>query len=237
MTVSDLVTASLTDLGVLAEGEVPTAAQAQLGFDKLNRMVDRMAADRLQIYALVATDIAIVPSQASYTVGTGGNFNIARPMFMDYVSFWSTATTPAVVLTLDPLTDDLWNALPVPALTSAQPTNFYWQPSYPLGKLWLYPIPTGTTLRLGISVPTAIAQFAALTTTVALPPGYASMLVSNLAINLAGPFGVQVSPSVVQEAQESMALVKRSNQTLEDLQFDPAALIGNGGNSYDIRTG
>lgn len=231
------MTASLTDLGVLAEGEVPTAAQAQLGFDKLNRMVDRMSADRLQIYALVATDIAITASQPSYTVGPSGNFNIARPMFMDYVSFWSTATTPAVALTLDPFTDDTWNALPVPALTSAQPTNFYWQPSYPLGKLWLWPIPTGTTLRLGISVPTAIAQFAALTTTVALPPGYASMLVSNLAINLAGPFGVQVPPSVVQEAQESMALVKRSNQVLEDLTFPAESLIGTGSGQWDIRVG
>jgi len=237
VTVTDLIIASLTDIGVLAEGEVPTAAQAQLGFDKLNRMVDRMAADRLTIYTLQGTAFTIVPNQPSYTVGPTGNVNVVRPMFMEYVSFTDTATTPNVTYILDPYTDDEAASVAVPSLTSTYPRYFWWQPTYPIGKLWLYPIPTSTTLIGAISVPTAVPQFAALTTTVALPPGYASMLVSNLAVHLSGPFGVQVPPSVVLEAQESMALVKRSNQTLQDLSFEPMALIGNGGNQYDIRVG
>lgn len=237
MTVNDLVTSALQRLGVLAEGEVANAAQANDGLVALNDLIDQWKAERLNIYQLVTTTFPIVPSQASYTVGTGGQINIDRPNFLDHVSFTDTTTTPNVYISVDPLTDDAWTSLAVPGMLGAIPRLYWWQTTYPLGKLWLWPIPTGTTLVGGVDVQSAISEFAALTTTVALPPGYRRMLRSNLALDLAADYGVQPSPSLIKAAQDSLAVVKRSNVKMMDVSFSADQLIGNSGGSWSIYDG
>jgi hypothetical protein len=238
-TVLDLLTAALREIGVAGEGYSLSSSEGADGLDSLNRMLDAWAADRPEIYTVTRTTFTITSGTQDYAVGTAQVVNRARPMFVDHVTIQDTSPNPDVEISLgDILTDDGWASIQVKALTSTWPSAAYYNPTYPYGTISFWPIPTLTTLQGVLYAPTAVAQFAALTDTVALPPGYAQMIVKNLAVDLAPSFGRSADPLLLQQATQSRLLVKRSNRRLSDLSLDAAALIGsNVGASWDIYTG
>ncbi len=234
-TVSDIITDALIDLAVLGAGETLSTADADGGLRALNRLVDQWAAERLAIYAITRTPWTIVASDGQYTVGTGGDINVARPVFLDHVHLIDTSTDPDQETELKPFTDDQWAALGLKALTSPYPSRWYYNPTYPLGTLDLWPVPTGTTLQGALYAPAAVSEFAALTTTISLPPGWREMLVTNLAIRLAPSYGAQPSPLLLRQAEKSMATVRGANVRPSELGFEGAPGVA-GGSSYDINT-
>src|SRR5262245_30651869 len=237
-TVLTILTTALQELNVLAEAEQPSAAQGADGLAAFNRMVDTMAAERLQIYTVTRTTWTIVSGTAAYTVGLTGSANVARPVFVQSINFVDTSVSPNIEYTLSMLTDDGYAGIPMKTQTSTYPTSAYYNPTYPLATLTLWPVPTSTTLLGVIYAPAAIAQFATLATTVALPPGYEEMLVKNLAVRLAPSYGRQIDGNLFEQAKESKAIVKRSNTRLMDLCVDPGALVqGYGARLYDIHLG
>lgn len=238
-TALDLITAALVDLNVTAAGEVVPAADALLALTALNRLIDQWAAERLEIYSIARTTWTIVSGTAAYTVGTGGTVNIARPVFVDHVNFIDTSPSPDMEYQLTPLTDDAYSKLPQRDLTSSFPSSYYYNPTYPLGALTFWPVPTSSTLLGAIYAPTAVTQIASLATTVALPPGYSRMIVKNLAVELAPSYARQVDQTLVDQASKAVAIVKRANKRLADLGFDLGALVqGQGGMyAYNIYSG
>ena len=84
-----------------------------------------------------------------------------------------------------------------------------------------------------------VAEYAALTSTVALPPGYRRMIITNLALELAPAFDKQPSPATIAAASDSIAAVKRGNKRLMDLSIDQGALVQGRNRQYwyDIRIG
>jgi hypothetical protein len=146
--------------------------------------------------------------------------------------------SPDAEFPLTPLTDDEWAGIQIKALTSTIPTCWWYQTAYPLGVLYFWPIPTGTTLSGSLYVPTAVTQFAALTTSVSLPPGYQRMLTSNLAVEISPEYpDGSLKPATVTAATDSKAAVKRMNKKLTEMGFSADALIGSSGRSWDIRVG
>lgn len=232
MTVRDLVATALREIGVLAAGEPATADDAADGLSSLNRLVDQWAAERLQVYQVVRTTWTVVSGTGTYTVGSGGTVNVARPVYVDHVNVVDTSPNPDLELQLQPLTDDAWSRVPQKALQGALPTSWYYNPTYPLGTLKLWPVPTSSTLLGAIYAPEAVERFDDLNSAVALPPGYERMLVKNLALELC--VGHQRKPEelLVVQAMESKEVVKRSNMRLSDLQFDGGALIQGGSRTY-----
>jgi hypothetical protein len=234
--VLDLVTDALSDLGVLAASESATAADADSGLRALNRLVDQWAAERLAIYQSVRTTFAIAAATQTYLVGTGQVVNVARPVFLDQVRFSDSSTTPATEYPLDPLTDDAWAAVPQKTLTSPMPAFWHYKPSYPYGTLTLWPVPTATTLQGVLCAPQAVAEFSALSTEIALPPGYRRMLVKSLALDLAPSYGRQVNQALAIAAQDALAVVKRANRVVRELGFT-ADVLSPGWSYFDINTG
>ncbi len=238
-TVLDVINSALTDIGVLAAGEAATGDDAADGLVALNNLIDQYAADRLQIYGLVRTTWTIVANTQTYTIGSGGDIAIARPMIIDHVSFQDTSPTKPLEYQLNNLTEDAWTRVPIKTLTSPFPTSWYTSRAYPLDVLTLWPVPTDSNLQGVIYVPTAVAEFSALSTTVALPPGYKRMLQKALAMEMLPSYGRQPSPLLIEQARESKAIVKRSNTRLMDMSLDLAALVqGRDGRFiYDINSG
>lgn len=244
-TARDLITKALQELGVLAAGEVATAVEADDGLLALNRLLDAWAAERLQIYTVTRTTWTITPNTDpnQYTVGTGGVVNVARPVFVSdgHVGFVDTSTSPSTEYPLVMLTEAAFAGIPVKGLTSTYPTRFYYNPTYPLASLRLFPVPTSATLTGVLYAPQQVAQLAALTTAVSLPPGYERMLLKNLAIELAPSYERFVSPTLAKQAADAKAIVKRANKRLRDLSIDPGAVVQGRyfpyGYGYDIRLG
>lgn len=235
MTVLDLVTVALEELGVLAAGQVPTAEEAEDGRVALNRLTDQWAAERLQLYTVTRTVFTITSGVGSYAVGPAQVVNVARPVFPSHVAINDTSPTPDVERGLSMLTEDQYAAIPSKAQTSSEPASWYYNPTYPYGLLSLFPVPTSTTLQGVLYAPTAVASFAATSTTVALPPGYEEMIVSNLAVRLAPSYGRTVDPTLFGRSVESVATVKRANagRLLSDLSFAGVPFMGG---RWDIYT-
>ena len=231
-TVSDLCQSALEDLGVLGSGETMDSGDLQTCFKSLNQLMDQWAAERLTIYTISETTWTIVSGTGSYTVGSGGDVNVARPVYPKQVSFRDTSANPVVEYQLIPFTDDDWARVSIKTLTSVLPTNSYYNPTYPLGTIELWPVPTSSTLTGVLYAPAATAQFAATSTTVALPPGYERFIVKNLAVEVAAKFGAVPSPGVVQAAMDAKRVIKVANARLEDMSFDPGALIRTGNMTY-----
>jgi hypothetical protein len=234
-TARDIITASLQELGVLAAGEVATAAEANDGLALLNRWLDSKAAERLQIYTVTRSLWAIIPNKHTYTVGTGGNCNIARPMFVNEIQFVDTSMDPDLELPLTPLTDATYAAINMKDFGSTYPQAAYYNPTYPLASITLWPVPLSSTLQGVIYSATAVTQLPTLDTAISMPPGYELMLVKNLAVQMAPSYERQVNSLLLEQAREAVAIVKRSNKRLDDLVIDRAALVqGNRWGFYNI---
>ena len=233
MTVEELITASLQELGILGPTDVPSADDAATGFNRLNDWIDALKTEGLTVYTVTRTTWTITGA-SSYTVGTGGAINIDRPVNADAIEdigYQNTAVSPLLELTFGGALDQhAYEALPYKTQTAVYPTSFYYNPTYPLGTLTPWPVPTATTLQGVIYAPTPVSEFAALSTAVGLPPGYRRFLRTNLALELAPVFGITpVSLELQDAARQSKGAIKRINERLTDL-------ITTGAGWYDIVT-
>jgi hypothetical protein len=238
-TVLDIATAALREIGVLAAGESPTADDSSAALDALNNLIDQWAAERLAIYTVTRTTKALTSGTASYTVGSGGDIGIVRPVYLDHVTLIDTAPDPDSERPLDPLTEDQYAALSPKALQATYPTAWYWNPTFSTarGTLTLWPVPTGSGLHIALYVPTAVPEFTATSDTVSLPPGYRRMLIKNLALELAASYSRAVDPDLRAQAADAKAVVKRANRRISELAFTADSLVqGSRMGAYDILT-
>jgi hypothetical protein len=230
VTVIDLVTRAMARIGSARAGDVVAPDDMQLGFDRLNDMIDSWALERLMIPFTSRTTFPIVSGTQNYTVGSGGTVNIARPPLPNdlVVKFQDTSTSPSTEYSLSKLTDAAWQAIPQKGLTSTLPTAYYYSNTYAsgFGTLSFWMVPTATTLQGVVYAPTALSEYALPTDTVTVPQGYRLALIDNLAILLAPDFGQPVSPELLKSARASKDLVRVSNLPMMDLSVDPALTYG-----------
>ena len=193
-------------IGAVSSGESPSTAEPADGLIALNAMMDSWNTDRLTIYALTDVTKTLVANDASYTIGSGGDINTTRPLRIDgaYVTEGSTD------LPVEVISAAAWDAIADKTVTSNFPSLLYYEPSYPLGVVKIWPVPTDTNV-LTLSVESQLTSFATAATSVSLPPGYERAIAANLAIEIAPEFGRPVPPEVLQLARSSLAAIKRRN--------------------------
>lgn len=237
-TYGDYIRAALQDLGVLDAVEPGDADDLEKGRRELNGLIGQWSAENLNIYSEARTVWTLVPFQASYTVGAGGNVNIARPQFVRQVNFQDTSQVPTLEYQLGKLlTDEAYSRIEIKNQTSPFPSVAYYNPTFPFGTLFFWQIPTKPTLQGVMYSKTAITTIAAITDIVSLPPVYERFIVKNLAVELAPGFQRTAAPELVQQAISAMTVLKRSNVRMADIGFDSDALIESSpGGSYSIYT-
>lgn len=225
MTALDLITASLRDLGVIASGEVATASEANDALTKLNLMLDSWNAERLMIYAILPTTFNFVAGKKTYTIGPSGDINMPRPARIDALTYqYTTNIAQPLIMQVELLDLDQYNSIAVPDIQTQLPTTAYINDNYPLRTMFLYPVPTQVwTASLFTWAPlTAVAN---LTSTIALPPGYAEALEYNLAVRMAPQYGVSPSSEVIQLAMDMRAKVKSLNSEPAPLMSVDTAIM------------
>lgn len=238
MTVLELLTESSIMCGSLAQGEDLGPAEGAYALSKLNQMVDMWATDRLSIYrAQRAGPFAMVSGTQSYAIGTGAAWNVARPLWIDGAGMIQTTVSPNVELVMQILTKRLWQQIGVKTVQSTLPRSLWYDHTYPTGTIYLYPVPSYAN-QVVLYLPIAVTEFAGLTDTISLPPGYRMALVSNLAVLLA--MGIRnLDQAVLGLAQLSYGNLKAANvvETMDALQCDPGLLPPGGGGAWDWLTG
>jgi|TARA_B100000949_G_C14289143_1_gene456181 hypothetical protein len=240
MTANELITRSLKTIGVLASGETADSGSVSDALVVLNNMVDSWATNRLTIYAVIRNVLDLSASTQEYTIGTGGTFAIVRPVWIARGSLIldrnASAAEKIELPVSGPVTVQEWQRVAIKGTTSTYPTLFYYDKAWTAGlaKVSVWPIPDNSNVQLVLYVPTALTQFADLTTAYTFPPGYEEALRYQLALRLAQEFGAVVSGGLLELARESFADIKRVNLSKATLGIDPA-LTAQGGR-YNWRT-
>jgi hypothetical protein len=191
---------------VTAAGRGPSLSQKTDAFAALNRMLDSWTQQRLLIYAQQTERYTLEPSQTSYTIGPGGDFDTARPVKITAASILTGGThSPLEILTAAD-----WASKSLREVPTTIPTELYCDYANPIATLYLYGYPTaGGELELWTWQ--ILDQFTSQASDVSLPPGYLEAVVYQLAVRLSGQFQTIMRPDVFQIAREAKAVIKAFN--------------------------
>jgi hypothetical protein len=111
----------------------------------------------------------------------------------------------------------------------AFPGIVYYDPAWPLGNLFFYPVPQANIYALGIVVKEQLpAVFPTLNTQVNLPPEYFDAIVTNLAMALRPKYGIASFPgdTLPGRAKEGLKIIRGSSVQITALVVDPALVRG-----------
>lgn len=209
--VSDLIARSMRIIGVLAAGESPSAEELADAFITLNDLVTNWGTERLNIYAQQRDLLTLTSGTQSYTIGTGGTFNVNRPLAIIAASVVNTVSGQVMRYPLKQIDATEWAALLEQAQSAIIPRKLYNDGAYPLSKLYFWPTPNTTGTQLELFSWTQLVAFATSGSTFDMPPGYARAMAFNLAVDLAGEYGRPLDPSVVAIAAQSKAAIRGLN--------------------------
>lgn len=221
----DTIKRALRLIRVLGESEEPSDQEARDCLVAWNGLLDAWGIERLMLYELIEESFTWPANTTSRTIGAGGDFDTARPVriqsaFTRDSSGSAPLDTPLKIIEREDY--DLMIELKSQA-GSIYPDFLFYDPSYPLGTLYLVYRPASQT-ALHLSSWKAFTQFNSFATKIAYPPGYKRMFDYNLAVEVAPEFGKTPSPDVIRIAAETKRHVKSLNVPSMVAQLD-AALV------------
>lgn len=213
MKVLDIIKIAMKHIVVLSEGEDPSAEGARDALTLLNGMLQVWTTDRLLVYTIESNVFSYVAGQASYTIGTGGDFNIPRPRAIVSVYNRSLTMGPTNVDIPVRFTEDYseYASIPVKKTESSIPIKCYNDNNYPLASLFFWPVPLDSTYAPVVWSWAPLETFTSLTQDVIFPPGYEVAIHTNLALYLAPMFGKAPSKKLEELATNSFARIKTLN--------------------------
>ena len=221
-TAGDIINGSLRLLGVLAEGEVPSAETSQDALNAMNQMIESWNTERLAVFSTQDQVFTWPASTISRTLGPSGNFIGNRPILLDDATYYIDAST-GVSYGIKMINQQQYDGIAVKTVTSTYPQVIFTNMSYPNIEMFVYPVPTRALQWHFISV-TELTQPATLATVLSFPPGYLRAFRYNLATEMAPEFGVEPSPQVSRVAMTSKRNIKRINNP-DDVMSMPYSIV------------
>lgn len=191
MTGTQWVTAALKTLNAVAAEETPTAAEFADALERGNDWIDALGLEDLTIFFLLRSVFPLTANTASYTIGTGGVFNIARPTTIAAAGLiLNTGTVPPLELPIDVFTDQQWEGITQKSFAATYPTGIHFNYGWTNGLATIepYPIANQNLSSLVLYTPSALVEMT-LAGNVTFPPGYRRLLRYGLARELAPEFG------------------------------------------------
>jgi hypothetical protein len=221
-TAADQINGALRLIGMLAEGETPSAATAQDALAALNQMIDSWNTERLSIFSTQDQIFTWTPNQIHRTLGPTGNFVGNRPVLLDDSTYFKDPTN-GISFGIKIINQQQYDGIAVKTVTSTYPQVMWINMDFPDIDMYVYPVPTKALEWHFISV-TELDQPASLSTTLAFPPGYLRCFKYNLACEIANEFGVEPPPNVARIAMTSKRNLKRINNP-DDIMSLPYSIV------------
>lgn len=221
-TAGDIINGALRLLGVLAEGEVPSAETSQDALRAMNQMLDSWSTERLSVYSTQDQVFTWPAGIVSRTLGPSGNFVGNRPILLDDSTYFVQPGT-GVSYSVQMINQDQYNGIAVKNSTSTFPEVMFVNMNYPDIEMYVYPRPTTELTWHFISVE-ELTQPATLATNLTFPPGYLRAFRYNLACEMAPEFGEEPSAQVRRIAMTSKRNLKRINNP-NDILAMPYSIV------------
>jgi len=217
-TVATVINLALKDIGIVGVGQTASAEDANDALTTLNQMLAQWQVDGLAVYTL--KDISFTATGAtSYTIGTGGTIDRAR---VDDVraGFYRLNNSDYPLTVIDSFLD---YELIISKSQISPPYALHYQPTYPLGTLYLYPSPSSGEIHLTIYE--EFTEYAATSDDLALPKKYELAVRYSLAeiLKISYP-GADPRQDISIAAAKARRVLKRSNVRLSPLGL-PATVL------------
>lgn len=236
-----LIGMAFLHLGVYQPGETPTAPDENTAFTLLNGLMESWGLQTLTIpvQSREVFDLVVGKGGPSnpYTIGPGGDFDTSRPEWINGCGLILGGNSPQATVEIPRalLTNDMYEAIQIKDLQNAYYTGLYYNATWPLGNIYLWPVPNTTVNKLTLYRLAQLANFASLTASYDLPPAYGLAIPYNLAVLMGTQWPAGVTPTLERLAIKTLADIKRPNTIMVDLPSDYPA--GNRWLGYNINTG
>ena len=219
-TASSIILRGLQLLGDKTVGDTLTTTEQTTYLAVLNSMLDSWRLDKLLVYRILENSFTLVIGSRSYTIGSGGNFNIERPDRLEDSCFIMLQNAQYPVRVVDETT-----------LTAQQtqgqaqmPRMVYLDPAAPLANIFFDYTPD-QAYEFHLKTWSSLQQFTAISDVLTLPSGYQRALESNFAMEVAPGF-VSASPELAKIAKESKTKIMQQNTRTTYLTLDPGVTQG-----------
>ena len=222
-TANNQINGALRLLGVLAEGETPSAETSQDALFALNQMIDSWNTERLAVFSTQDQVFNWPSGVLSRTLGPSGDFVGNRPVLVDDSTYFRDPQTN-VSYGIKIINQQQYNGIAVKTVTSTYPQVIWINMTYPDIEMYVYPKPL-RLLEWHIVSVSELANPATLGTALAFPPGYLRAFRYNLACELAPEFGIEPSAQVQRIAMYSKRNLKRINNP-DDIMSIPYSIVG-----------
>ena len=221
-TAGEQINRALRLLGVLAEGETPSAAASQDALMALNQMIDSWSIERLAVFCTQDQIFTWPAGLISRTLGPSGDFVGLRPVLLDDATYYRDPGTN-VSFGIKFINQQQYDGIAVKTVSSTYPQVCFVNMGFPDVTMTIYPRPTRDLEWHFVSVQ-ELDKPVDLSTVMYYPPGYLRAFTYNLAMEFAPEFGVEPSPQVQRIAMTSKRDLKRINNP-DDVMSMPYAIV------------
>lgn len=220
VSVRDLIQDALTQLMVYSPDTILTAEESNSALRALNGVIESIANEPVTINAVTKDDFNLVGGQATYTWGTGGNFNSPRPVSVKACTVAITGTAGNIDFPVVILNYDDYALIKLKTLQTNYPQYVYLDGDYPLNNVTFYPVPSSAIPVTFYSFK-PISEFTNVADLVQLPQGYYRFLVASLAIELAPSYQVTASQNIFDIRNEAKRNLLKTNARIPTMQTAP----------------
>jgi hypothetical protein len=218
----DQINAALRLIGMLAEGETPSANTSNDALNALNQMIDSWNTERLSVFSTQDQVFEWAPDYITRTLGPSGDFVGNRPILIDDATYFRDPQTN-VSFGIKLINQQQYDGIAVKTVTSTYPQVMWVNMEYPNISMTIYPKPTRLLEWHFVSVQ-ELTKPATLSTVLTFPPGYLRAFKYNLACEIATEFGIEPPQTVQRIAMTSKRNLKRINNP-DDIMSMPYSIV------------
>jgi hypothetical protein len=216
---SDIVYGALRVITSISPGEAIPGGEADNALSVLNGMLAAWSAESLMPPFRTLENFPLVNGQASYTIGSGADFDTVRP---DAITYAYRRNSGNLDFPLTPLTQDEYNAERLKTLAGL-PQWYHYDCQYPNGVIYVYPVESqADTLYIESLKP--FNRFANLQVSMALPGEYFECMKYQLARRLAPEYGFPITPDMLALMDDAYSRIKKKNTKRKVARFDAALM-------------
>lgn len=215
----DVIFDALVEINVYNPNDPLQADDMQQGARRLSRIIDSWAAKRIFAYSQTFNLYTLTPNHQPTLIGPGltsPDFatvpaGATRPTSIDSISLVLNNQSPVVDLALNPRDKVWWANNSVKPLTTNVPTDYYYQPDFPSGAIYFWPVPN-FAYQARIEERTVLGQTPLnLSSSFVAPQGYELAAVLTLAEHSQGPYMKPPSADLKTRAAAARAALQSNN--------------------------
>lgn len=247
MTWAELIRDALTELAAIDPIDPTPPDLETLGLTRLNGILNQRNAQQISVYAVLFPTFTTTSGLSPHTIGVTANsptWTVTGNRPVDIIGANYQMGSGVSLLNIGPLKKRdraWWLAQSLPQLQTGIPTDFYYEPTWPNGSVYLWPVPNAAyVVQLETRVVLDEIAEADITDPFSMPPGYQRDLMLSLAEDLTGALSVPMPQDLPRKAREARAIVQGNNNPSVRIRTRDAGMPGgrwSGGYNYKLGTG